>query len=90
MLDGHGISKHRVRVCWECWVEALVCEMSNSHFQQKFDNIVREIGNSEASWAMFPTSIVEVAAMSCGCKVVGALHVRPRWSLALKQKLECV
>lgn len=71
-------------------VEALVCDMSNSHFQQKFDNIVREIGKSECNWAMFPTSIAETAALSCGCKVGGALPGRPRWSAALKQKLECV
>ena len=44
----------------------------NSHLRQSFNCLLREVGDIEFEWAVFPALIVEAADWSCGRKVVGA------------------
>lgn len=55
-----------VRVCWEHLGEVSV----DSHLQQNFFCILRETEDIESEWAVFHTSIAEVAMQNC--KAVGA------------------
>ena len=82
LLDKPGRQKRDVRVDLEHLVEAPVCEVFNSHLQRNFSCILGEVGDMESEWAMFRTSVVEVAAQSCGRKVIGACwcgNLRIRW-----------
>ncbi|XP_008277681.1 glycerol-3-phosphate transporter [Stegastes partitus] len=47
-------------------------ELSTNHHLVSFSQILREVGDMEAEWSMFSSSIVAAAARSCGCKVSGA------------------
>ncbi|GAA6106566.1 receptor-type tyrosine-protein phosphatase F-like, partial [Tachysurus ichikawai] len=81
-LDRLGRPKRTVRVCWERLTESPVREIFNSHLQQSFNQIPREVGDIESEWTMFSTSIVNAAARSCGRKVSGACcggNPRTRW-----------
>ena len=71
-LDRAGRPRHIVRVCWERLVEPSVRDVFNSHLQESFGQIPREVGDVESKWTMFSTSIVDTAVQSCGRKVSGA------------------
>ncbi|XP_076588427.1 uncharacterized protein LOC143321733 [Chaetodon auriga] len=80
--DRLGRPKCTVRVCWERLAEPAVREVFNSHLQESFDQIPREVGDIESEWTMFSTSIVDAAICSCGRKVAGACrggNPRTRW-----------
>ncbi len=70
--DRPGKPKHVVRLNWDRLTEAPVREVFNSYLQKNFLCIPGEVGDVESEWAMFKTSIAEVAAKSCGQKIVGA------------------
>uniref|UniRef100_A0A3P9BAT4 PH domain-containing protein n=1 Tax=Maylandia zebra TaxID=106582 RepID=A0A3P9BAT4_9CICH len=55
---------------------------SPRQLRQSFNSIPRETGDIESEWTMFSISIDEVAALSCGRKVVGACrggNPRTKW-----------
>lgn len=47
-------------------------DIFNSHLRQSFDRSLYDTEDIETDWTMFSTFITE-AALSCGCKMVGAL-----------------
>ncbi|KAK3559351.1 hypothetical protein QTP86_012808 [Hemibagrus guttatus] len=65
-----GRPKHIVRVCWERLPS--VRGVFNSHLQESFNQILREVRDIESEWTMFSSSIVDAAIRSCGHKVSGA------------------
>lgn len=63
-------------------MEAPVCRVFNSHLRKKFSHIPREVRDMESERTTFKASIVEVAARSCGRRVVGACRdgkLRTHW-----------
>ncbi|KAK3535153.1 hypothetical protein QTP70_004811 [Hemibagrus guttatus] len=72
MPDRLGRPKRIVRVCWERLADPSVRGVCNSHLQESFNQIPREIGDIESEWTMFSSSIVDAAIWSCGRKVSGA------------------
>ncbi|KAK3557195.1 hypothetical protein QTP70_024676 [Hemibagrus guttatus] len=74
MPDRLGRPKHIVRVCWERLADPSVRGVFNSHLRERFNQILREVGDIESEWTMFSTSIVDTAIRSCGGKVSGAGH----------------
>ncbi|KAK3533936.1 hypothetical protein QTP70_034935, partial [Hemibagrus guttatus] len=72
MPDRLGRPKRIVRVCWERLADPSVRGVFNSHLQENFNQIPREVGDIESEWTMFSTSIVDAAIRSCGRKVSGA------------------
>lgn len=46
----------------------------NSHLRMNVLRILEKVGDMESEWAMFKASIVGVAGISCGQKVIGACH----------------
>ncbi|KAK3550807.1 hypothetical protein QTP70_005714 [Hemibagrus guttatus] len=72
MPDRLGRPKHIVRVCWEHLADPSVRGVFNSHLQESFNQIPREVGDIESEWTMFSSSIVDAAIRSCGRKVSGA------------------
>ncbi|KAK3509607.1 hypothetical protein QTP70_006811 [Hemibagrus guttatus] len=72
MPDRLGRPKCIVRVCWERLADSSVRGVFNSHLQESFNQIPREVGDIESEWTMFSSSIVDTAIRSCGRKVSGA------------------
>ncbi|KAK3565371.1 hypothetical protein QTP86_007107 [Hemibagrus guttatus] len=72
MPDRIGSPKRIVRVCWECLADPSVRGVFNSHLQESFNQIPREVGDIESEWTMFSSSIVDADIRSCGRKVSGA------------------
>ncbi|KAK3561419.1 hypothetical protein QTP86_002547 [Hemibagrus guttatus] len=72
MPDRLGRPKRIVRVCWERLADPSVKGVFNSHLQESFNQIPREVGDIESEWTMFSSSIVDAAIRSCGRKVSGA------------------
>ncbi|KAK3558852.1 hypothetical protein QTP86_030442 [Hemibagrus guttatus] len=68
MPDRLGRPKRIVRVCWERLADPSVRGVFNSHLQESFNQIPREVGDIESEWTMFSTSIVDAAIRSCGRK----------------------
>ncbi|KAK3571523.1 hypothetical protein QTP86_012904 [Hemibagrus guttatus] len=69
MPDRLGRPKHIVRVCWEHLADPSVRGVFNSHLQESFNQIPREVGDIESEWTMFSSSIVDAAIWSCGRKL---------------------
>ena len=77
-----GRPKRVMRLCWERLAEEPVRNDFNSHLCEKFSHMPEEVGDLESEWTLFKTTIVEVAARSCGQRLVGACHggnPRTRW-----------
>ncbi|KAK3526805.1 hypothetical protein QTP70_033550 [Hemibagrus guttatus] len=72
MPDRLGRPKRIVRVCWEHLADPSVRGVFNSHLQESFNQILREVGDIESERTMFSSSIVDAAIRSCGRKVSGA------------------
>ncbi|KAK3574271.1 hypothetical protein QTP86_004382 [Hemibagrus guttatus] len=72
MPDRLGRPKHIVRVCWERLADPSVRWVFNSHLRESFNQIPREVGDTESEWTKFSSSIVDAAIRSCGRKVSGA------------------
>ncbi|KAK3525519.1 hypothetical protein QTP86_033933 [Hemibagrus guttatus] len=72
MPDRLGRPKRIVRVCWERLADPSVGGVFNSHLQESFNQIPREVGDIESEWTMFSSSIVDAAIRGCGHKVSGA------------------
>ncbi|KAK3572444.1 hypothetical protein QTP86_032667 [Hemibagrus guttatus] len=68
MPDKLGRPKRIVRVCWEHLADPSVRGVFNSHLQENFNQIPREVGDIESEWTMFSSSIVDAAIRSCGRK----------------------
>ncbi|KAK3515853.1 hypothetical protein QTP70_034764, partial [Hemibagrus guttatus] len=72
MPDRLGRPKRIVGVCGERLADPSVRGVFNSHLQESFNQIPREVGDIESEWTMFSSSIVDAAIRSCGRKVSGA------------------
>lgn len=68
--DRLGRLKHTVRVCWEHLAEPLVRRFWNSHLQDSFNQMLREVGDTEPELTMFHVSIVDVGFRNCGRRIL--------------------
>ncbi|KAK3521468.1 hypothetical protein QTP70_005774 [Hemibagrus guttatus] len=88
--DRLGRPKRIVRVCWERLADPSVRGVFNSHPWESFNQILREVGESE--WTMFSSTIVHAAIRRCGRKVSGAsLGGNPRtqwWTLEVRDAVK--
>ncbi|KAK3538163.1 hypothetical protein QTP70_032557 [Hemibagrus guttatus] len=71
MPDKLGRPKSIVRVCWERLAEPSVRGVFNSHLQESFNQIPKEVGDIESEWTMYSSSIVDTAIWSSGRKASG-------------------
>lgn len=55
-----------------CLAGVIIRMIFNSHLKQNVGHILTEAGDVESRWSVFPTSIIEAADQSCGCKVAFA------------------
>lgn len=69
MLNTPRMPKQIMRVYWEHLANAPVHKIFSPHFQT-FSSIPREAGDTESKWTVFHTSTAEVAALSCGYRLV--------------------
>ncbi|KAK3562875.1 hypothetical protein QTP86_011117 [Hemibagrus guttatus] len=71
MPDKLGRPKSIVRVCWERLAEPSIRGVFNSHLQESFNQIPKEVGDIESEWTMYSSSIVDTAIWSSGRKASG-------------------
>lgn len=57
MLDRPGAPICKVRVHWECLVNASACEIFNSHLQENFNSLPMVGVDNESEWTIFLTSM---------------------------------
>lgn len=75
-LDRLSRPKCIMKFFWEYLAELSIREVLKSHLWKSFSQILREAIDIESELSMFSASIVNMAALSCGRTVSGAIHGR--------------